>query len=160
METAMVVKAIYDDLPAEAQVLIDTLYMKWGAEDYAAILLKKAQRVLPKKQAKASEIASELSEIWKAVYEDGTPPDVERVKTLYAEAKILRKEVKDEQTKKGCAAKHRRVYNEAATVYEEDARALGVQITGKAVKATSKLDPAVLARIEERRKAKRSKPKK
>jgi len=158
MATTQVAKVatIYDNSPAEVQVLVDALFGMWGASDQAEILLKKAQRLLPKEQKQASDMGSELSEIWKNCREAGIAPDVAKVQKLYTEQKALRDTVKKAQTEKKCAAKDRRVYREAAGVYEEDCRGLAETIRGKPIKAVSKLDPSVLARIAEKRKASRS----
>lgn len=153
-ETAQVVKTIYDDSSPEVQVLIDTLFSKWGAEDHRKVLLQKAERIRPREQKKAKRIRGDLTEIWKACREDGTAPDTEKVKQLWSDLQALNKEIRKGQTNKGCGPTQRRVYSDAFKMYMEDERGLLEKIKGEAIQPTAKLDPAVLARIEEKRKSK------
>ena len=159
MQIAQVVKTIYDDSPAEVQALIDILFSKWGAEDFRQDLLEKAKRVRPREQKKAKTITDELREIWKACREDGTAPEVDEVMQYWTDLQLLKKEILKGQNAKKCGPKDRRVYSEAVKVYQEDERALLVTIRGQEIVATKKLDPTILARIEERRKAKTAKSK-
>ena len=159
METALVVKTIYDNSPAEVQVLVDTLFMKWGAEDYRQELLQKAKRVRPREQKKASNIKSELGEIWKACREDGTAPDTENVTKLWGNLQTLNKEIRKGQNNKNCGPKDRKVYAQAVELYREDERDLLEAIKGAGIVATKKLDPSILARIEVRRKENAAKSK-
>jgi len=158
-ESAQVVKTIYDNSPAEVQVLVDTLFMKWGAEDFRTELLQKAKRVRPREQKRASSITSELGEIWKACREDGTAPDIENVQKLWGNLQTLKKEITKGQNDKNCGSKDRRVYSQAVELYREDERELLEAIRGAAIAPTKKLDPAILARIEVRRKENAAKSK-
>lgn len=158
-ESAQVVKTIYDNSPAEVQVLIDTLFMKWGAKDYVTELLEKAKRVRPREQKRASNIKSDLSGIWKACREDGTAPNAENVQKLWGDLQTLNKEIRKGQNAKKCGPKDRKVYSQAFKLYQEDERGLAETIMGREIAPTKKLDPAVLARIEVRRKENAAKSK-
>ena len=157
--TAQVVKTIYDNSPAEVQVLIDTLFMKWGAEDFRDVLLEKAKRVRPREQKRAKNIRSELTEIWKECREDGAAPDTEKVTKLWTDLQALTKEIRKGQNNKDCGPKDRKVYSDAAKLYQEDERELVEAIRGKEIAPTKKLDPAILARIATRRKENAAKSK-
>lgn len=154
-EQAQIVSSIYDSSSPEVQELIDTLYRKWGAEDFRLELLQKAKRIRPREQTKATNIKSDLSDIWKACREDGTAPDTEQVTTLWTTLQALNKEIRKGQNDKHCGPKDRKVYSDAVKVYREDERALLVTLKGEDIQATKTLDPAVLARIEAKRKAQR-----
>lgn len=158
-ETVQIVKTIYDDSPAEVQVLVDTLFMKWGAEDFRQELLQKSKRVRPREQKKATNIKSELGEIWKACREDGTAPDTEKVTKLWADLQALNKEIRKGQANKKCGPTERGVYSQAVELYREDERVLLETIRGTTIVPTKKLDPSILARIEVRRKEKAAKSK-
>lgn len=159
METAEVVKTIYDDSPPEVQALVDALFRMAGAEEHAQVLLKKAKRILPKEQTRKSDLGSELNEIWKNCRVDGIAPDVEKVQGLWKESEELGKRIKDAQKAKGCSAKDRRVYNKAAALYKGDAVAMAEGIKGEQAKPTSMLDPKILSRIVEADKEARARSK-
>jgi len=148
-----VVKTIYDDLPPTAQELIDTLFRKWGAKDYRKELLQKAEHVRPREQKRATAIKSDLAEIWKACREDGEAPDTEEVTTLWKQLRTLKAEILKGQNAKNCGPKARKEYSQAFKIYEEDEQALIETIKGEPIKPTKRLDPAVLARIELKRKS-------
>jgi len=150
--SAQVVKTIYDSSASEVQVLLDTLYSKYGAMDYGEILAQKAKRVRPKERAKAKTCRENLSEIWKDCREDGTAPDTDKVQELWSDLQKLNKEIRKGVRKKKLHAGARSVYRDAVKLYVEDERELMVEIRGLPVEATKKLNPAILARIETRRK--------
>lgn len=159
METAEVVKTIYDNSPPEVQVLVDAIFRMAGAEEHAQVLLKKAKRILPKDQARRSDIGTELNEVWKLCRESGVAPDIPKVQSLWAESQDLGKRVKDAQKAKGCSAKDRRVYNRAAMLYKGDAVAMAEGIKGEKAKPSAKLDPKILSRIVEADKEARARSK-
>ena len=151
-ETTQIVKTIYDSSAPEVQVLLDTLYSKYGASDYDAIMRKKALRVRPKERAKAKTIRSDLNEIWKDCREDGTAPNTDKVQEMWSNLQKLNKEIRKGVLKKKLHAEARSVYREAVELYVEYERELMEAIRGLPVEATKKLNPAILARIEIRRK--------
>lgn len=151
-ESAQIVKTIYESSAPEVQVLIDTMYSKYGALDYDEIMRKKAERVRPKERARAKSLREDLSEIWKECREDGTAPDTDKVQELWSNLQKANKEIRKGVRKKKLHAGARSVYKDAVKLYTEDERELLVAIKGLPVEATKKLNPAILARIQIRRK--------
>ena len=153
-QTQVAVEAtIYDNLPPEAQELVDTLFRKWGAKDYRKELLQKAEHVRPREQKRASTLRSDLAEIWKACREHGEVPDAEEVQAMWTKLRALKAEILKGQNAKNCGPKARKEYNEAFKIYQEDEKGLIEVIKGEPIKPTKRLDPAVLARIELKRKS-------
>ncbi len=152
----MSVVTILESCPAEVVLFFENYEKAVAISDHAEDLAGKASRVAPKARRVRTKANESLSAIWKELREDGTLPEDPQVavglhKTVKAQNVIIRKALK----KKKLDGKSRKVFSDAASLYRSDNRTIYEErIVGHAIVPQSKIDPAVLARLETIRKAK------
>jgi len=144
---------------AYIEKLMVSLERMWAASDYAKLLSDKAKIVAPKARKTRADIQKEMSDITKNLWDGILPGDVDACVKLYAERNALTKKINSELKKKGCDTAVVRTYNEAAELYEADARIAHEAASGKPVKPSAELEPNILARIELKRAEQRKKSK-
>jgi hypothetical protein len=145
----------------QIEKLFDSLDKMWAAKDYAGDLKAKAKKVAPKARKQRKQVQDLISEINKSLWQDGVlPENGDDCADLYTMRSTLTRKINDAIKKKGCDSATIRNYTEAAELYEGDARATREEIRGSPIKASKKLDPNILSRIETMRADKRKKNRK
>jgi len=156
METAQVVKTIYEILPPEAQKVFDTIFLMGGAKQRVKLLKDKADRVMPAKQTELSDLRKQLNDIWIDCKKNALQPDVTKVQSYDKQITALTKEVHEAQNEANCGLKHRNPYSEAARIWEGDMYSGAEIVKGKKITALRSLNEGILLRISDEKRKRRN----
>jgi len=159
LQTAQVVKTLYEELPQVAQALVDQVFAMGGAERRVKSLEQKAALILPKRQEEATTIRKEINGFIKSLKEDGIAPDAAKVQQLYKELKPIGEEIRKAQDDAGCGTKERSLYRDAFDIYKTQLYAQAEEVKGKTIPVARPLSPTMLIQINAVRAARRNKNK-
>jgi predicted aminopeptidase len=150
-------QTILDESPAEVQTFFEVYLKQLGVEAQISKLRGRRDGLAKTLKKKREKISARLSDTRAKLREGEAIPEDEAQSYKGGHTEFLKigREIRAVYRKKNCSSNDIKDFRQAGELYHVDATDLALHITGKTqVDPIDRLDPAILARIEELRKKK------
>lgn len=146
--------AIQETKQVEVQVFFETYFKELGCEAQVSRLMAK-RLTLGRSEKRKKELLQAAQKDIRDRLHGGSAIDADqaqRFKENLEAISALNKTINETYVKKGVGRSVIREFRQGGVLYREDCVKLAIHITGWKVEPTARLDPSILARIEELRK--------